>query len=282
MAVIGKIFRSSFFHLVSFLIIFALFFIFAKNNIGPFNVFLSDNKIVKEIPIVKTESIKIANWNLQVFGDAKAPKENLMKFYSETIKDYDIIFLQEIRDFDNSAFEKLCSMVPDFDCLVSSRAGRISSKEQYGIVFKKGIEVSIKDFNPDRLSRWERPPIMAKIKTGNYSLSAYNIHIKPDSVKKEIANLEDLVENKGNVIVLGDFNADCDYYNVNKRNEFLSWRWVIKDDDDTTVSALNCAYDRVIINEDAFNEHIRSGIFSEGINSGISDHYLVWTEIKIN
>lgn len=229
------------------------------------------------------QKIKIANWNLKIFGDTKASNSELMQTYSSIIDDYDIIFIQEIRNKDQTAFPKLCNLLPNYECKASSRAGRSTSKEQYGVIYKKGIEISNwNDFNPDSQDRWERPPLEVTFNIGGYSLKTYNIHIKPTDVNNEINYLEDVVSTSGNVMVLGDLNADCKYYNPLIQTEFDSWNWIIKDSEDTTVSKTDCAYDRIILNSDAYGEFSSYGIFKEGINDDVSDHYLVWIELKLD
>jgi len=227
------------------------------------------------------ETFKVANWNLQIFGEKKAQNQTLMRFYAQTIDDYDIVFVQEIRDDSGTAFPKLCSMLPGYNCWNSSRAGRTASKEQYGIIYKKEfILENVTDFNPDEKNRWQRPPIMAKFSISNYSFSTYNIHIQPSDVYQELSNLEQIINNEGNVMILGDLNADCNYYNTKNRS-FVNWTWIINDSEDTTVASSSCAYDRIILNDDMKNEYIHHGIFKEGIIPSISDHYLVWAEIKV-
>jgi len=241
----------------------------------------SDNVITKNITASK---IKVANWNLQIFGDSKASKPELMSFYASTISNYDIIFIQEIRDADGSSFNELCSMLSNYDCKVSSRAGRSTSKEQYGIIYKKGITIEdFKDFNPDSQDRWERPPIEVTFKIGGYELTVYNIHTKPDDVSNELYNLESVVSNNGNDMIIGDLNADCSYYDNSKENQFNSWQWIIGDNADTTTSpTTNCAYDRIILNSYTYAEYYSYGIFKDGITSDVSDHYLVWVELSVN
>jgi len=232
--------------------------------------------------VYDSDTIKIANWNLQIFGQSKAGNVELMNLYADKINDYDIIFIQEIRDSSETAFAKLCSMLQNYSCKSSSRAGRSSSKEQYGIIYKNGINLTqFKDYNPDSNDWWERPPIKVSFNTNGYELTAYNIHTKPDDVQKELYYLEQVVPDNGNVIILGDLNADCSYYNNDKETEFDEWNWFIKDDEDTTVSATDCAYDRIIINTDANQEFSSYGIDKKQITSSVSDHYLVWVELKI-
>lgn len=234
----------------------------------------------EKYPTSPIDKIRIANWNLKIFGNSKASDENLMQLYSSIIDDYDIVFVQEIRNKDQTAFTKLCSLLPDYDCDVSSRAGRSTSKEQYGIIFKKGIEVTkLKDFNPDSQDRWERPPVEVTFDIGGYELIVYNIHTKPTDVPSEMNYLEDVVLSESNVMVLGDLNADCSYYNPSSEDDFDSWHWIIEDSEDTTVSSTDCAYDRIILNDDAYEEYSGSGIFRGGIEPEVSDHYLVWIEL---
>ncbi len=227
-------------------------------------------------------TIKIANWNLQIFGQAKTSDQKLINFYSSVIDNYDIIFVQEIRDKQETAFSKLCSQLTNYTCMTSSRAGRTNIKEQYGIIYKDKINLTnFYDYNPDAKDRWERPPVRADFRIKNYSLVIYNIHTDPDYVKKELDFLEDIAITTGNVIVLGDLNADCSYYDNMKEREFEDWEWLIKDREDTTVGSSNCAYDRILLNDDAYEKYKRDGIYKKQITPEMSDHYLVWVELEI-
>ena len=246
------------------------------------NTTINETVIVVKNETFSERTFKVANWNLQIFGDTKASKPELMNFYADKLDNYDIDFIQEIKDADGSAFVKLCSMMGGYECKISSRAGRSTSKEQYGIIYKKGISiVEFKDYNPDSQDRWERPPIEVTFNVDGYELTIYNIHTKPDDAPQEIASLEGIAKSSGNVIVLGDLNADCSYYNPSVEHDFSSWNWIIKDSDDTTVSDTNCAYDRIIMDSDAYNEYQDSGIDMSGINKDLSDHYVVWVELKV-
>lgn len=80
-------------------------------------------------------------------------------------------------------------------------------------------------------------------------------------------------------MVLGDLNLDCSY-DDGMNGDFEDWNYLIGDDEDTTSSSTDCAYDRIIINEDAYNEYGSDGIYTTGITDDVSDHYLVWVEIE--
>lgn len=228
------------------------------------------------------DTVKIANWNLQVFGSTKASNDSLMNFYAEKIGNYDIIFIQEIRDVSGEAFVKLCGLLEGYSCEVSSRAGRSSSKEQYGVIYKNGINLyNFHDYNPDELDRWERSPIKVDFGVNSLNFTIYNIHVKPTEAKEEIGFLEDFVEDKENTMIIGDLNAACSYYNRERENHFSNWHWIIKDSDDTTSSKSYCAYDRIIMNNNFYKYFLNYGVNKEGIVEGVSDHYLIWVELRI-
>lgn len=237
----------------------------------PITTFIPDND----------NTLTIMNWNIQIFGKTKWGKPEIRKRVLDLVPKADIIFIQEIRDKSGDVFRELCAELDEtHKCNVSSRAGRSASKEQYGVIYKKDIKIlSLTDFNPDEKNRWERPPIVISFNTSGYILTAHNIHTKPRNATLEIKNLENIIDDKGNIIILGDLNADCTYYNPEQEEDFIEWHWVIKDTDDTTVSKTNCAYDRIIINNDMKKEYIRYGIY-KNITKELSDHYPVWVELE--
>lgn len=233
----------------------------------------------EESPIINYSTISVASWNLQIFGDTKASNVTLMQNYKNKINDYEIVFIQEIRDEDGSSFRDLCSYLSDYNCKISSRAGRTSSMEQYGLIYKKGLNlISFSDYNPDAQDRWERPPIKVIFNLGLYNLTIFNIHVQPSNAQKELNYLQGITSNEGYIMVLGDLNADCDYYNNNLETEFDTWNWLISDSIDTTVSNSNCAYDRIIVNDNLYTKVKDSGV-DNSITKDESDHYLVWVKL---
>lgn len=207
-----------------------------------------------------------------------------MNIYSTKIQKYDIIFVQEIRDDTGQAFNSLCSMLSDYYCLNSSRAGSSTSKEQYGVLYKKDIEVTqFLDYNlvKENQKYFNRPPIAVTFSINGDLIKVYNIHTDPDSVPLELNNLQSIVNDSGSVMIIGDLNADCSYYDNSNETQFDSWTWVIPDNQDTTTKSTDCAYDRIILNEDAAKEYVSYGIDKDNITEEVSDHYLVWAEMKV-
>ncbi len=231
-----------------------------------------------------SNALLIASWNLQIFGPSKASSPTLLNYYAEKISEYDIIVIQEIRDSAQEAFPKLCALLPEYDCIVSSRAGRSSSKEQYGIIFK-GVElVSTKDYSPVEQVFFERPPFEATFKKNGWVFTLITIHTKPDDVNNELTLVEEKLKPREDeeIILLGDLNADCDYYDANAETQFdSSFVWAIPDDVDTTVSKTNCAYDRIIFSNSVQDNFLGYGIMSD-VNLEHSDHYLVFGAFSTN
>lgn len=257
-------------------------------------IFFTQYKPAPLEPLHNYETLKIANWNMQIFGESKANDVRLMNSYIDKIKQYDIIFLQEIKDSSGIASRTLCNMLLEYDCKISSMAGSTSSKEQYLIVYKKSIRLyDYIDYNLQNFSsQFERPPIQASFainfsrlidyntsQQGNFNITIWNIHIKPDAVEKELTNLQSLIGYEPDTIILGDMNADCDYYKPETGNIFRGWHWLIADDMDTTVGTTNCAYDRILTDNELYLRVANSGI-DKDVTKEQSDHYLVWVELN--
>jgi len=227
-----------------------------------------------------SSTLFIGAWNLQRLGDAKASDAALLERYAAVVRDFDIFVVQEVTDKDGSAFQSLCATVgEDYSCLLSSRAGTTSYKEQYGVFVRYGIGVfSIVDYNALNVTGFERAPYSVTLNASGYVVTLYTIHTKPEAARAEIDELERLIDSDSgdaeNVIVLGDLNADCSYYS--RGDDFSSWKWAISQD--TTFGRSDCAYDRILLNADARREYRSAGVSRVG-GEGVSDHNAVWVAL---
>jgi hypothetical protein len=221
----------------------------------------------------------VANWNLQIYGKTKAGKEHVLEFYDEMLSEYDIIFVQEIRDSSETAFPKLCAKFEGYDCIVSDREGRTSSKEQIGVIYKEYIDILGTELIADPDDVYERSPLRVDFNVSGYVFTAYNAHLKPSDVENEMQAFYGDVKTTGNVMVLGDLNAGCSYYNEFKDDSFDDWWWspIV----DSTVAGTDCAYDRIIANSDMMTEVIKTEVISDGIVKEYSDHYIIYAEVLI-
>lgn len=228
------------------------------------------------------DTISIGMWNIQIFGMKKIRNETLVEEYVDIINDHDIFIIQEIRDNSGVAFETLCDELRNYSyvCLNSSRAGRSSSKEQYGFLYRDNIElVGFTDYNPAHQVEFERPPFEVEFGYQNTTFSLVTIHTKPGDVVNELAELDYLFAHKEKTIIIGDLNADCSYYQTG--DDFIDWMWIIRDDADSTVRKSDCAYDRILFSPDfSVSADVTYGITTEDITTKLSDHYPIWVAVE--
>ncbi|CAL8395238.1 unnamed protein product [Arctogadus glacialis] len=129
------------------------------------------------------------------------------------------------------------------------------------------------------------------------------VHTSPDNATIEIDALYDVFTavrrkwSNENVMLLGDFNADCSYLpKKNRKNVRLltdaRFKWLIGDDRDTTVrESTDCAYDRIVVEGNTFPRLIVPGSaepflfpaaygLTEEQALKVSDHYPVQVSLR--
>jgi len=265
---------------VIFLVILVIGVYGSGNSINTKAVF----KLAKSFEVKEAGRYKIASFNIQTFGQTKINKTIVKDYLPKIVRNYDIVVIQELRDSSNFTISELVNLLPEYNILVSPRLGRSNSKEQYVVIYKNS-EVFGSEVYPDDSDVFEREPYSFYVKIGDYDFSLITIHIKPTDAENEIRYLKLVIDyfthhNKDkDFILLGDFNADCGYYNENKK-VLSQYEWVISNDQDTTVASSSCTYDRIITNLD----YSTGGVFRFDEAFGleyesaklISDHYPVW------
>jgi endonuclease/exonuclease/phosphatase family metal-dependent hydrolase len=230
-----------------------------------------------------------------------------MEILAQTITNFDIVAIQEIRDKSGTAIKKLevavDSLGVNYDYIIGPRLGRSTSKEQYAFIYNTETVIMLDSDtyveNGDDI--FHREPFVAhfKVKAGSFDFIIANIHVDPDDAKSEINALHNVITSVANVfdeqdiILLGDLNADCSYFDETDTTPPLrgqKYTWLINNDMDTTVSASPCTYDRIIITS-SLNEDY-SGIstvflFDQEYEldcepKEVSDHYPVVSEFFVD
>lgn len=253
----------------------------------------------------KRNKIRIATFNIQVFGDRKVSRPGTVAVLSSVMTNFDLIAVQELRDRDGSAARVLLAGMNrlaggSYRLIAGPRLGRSASKEQYLFYYRHTrIAFSGRLFTwPDLQDRFEREPLIAgfRVKEGKFDFFLVNIHTKPGAAASEIALLsrvvQDTVRSTGekDVILLGDFNADGRYYDERMLGRDFPDRLFIRVTGnalDTTVAPSSNTYDRIVltraVGEDYTGVH---GVFRleplaalHGVPvRRVSDHYPVWAE----
>ena len=180
-------------------------------------------------PLFGGPTIRIASFNIQVFGDAKAAKPYVMATLAAIIHNFHIVAIQEIRTQDDYFIDNfLRSYVNQngrvYDRIVGPRLGRSSSTEQYAFLYDTAaIEVnrnSIYTVNdPDDLLH--REPLVAMFRVRGpppqhaFTFVLANIHTDPDETDAELDALAQVYQvvrraagGEDDIILLGDLNVD--------------------------------------------------------------------------
>ena len=174
------------------------------------------------------ETIKIASFNIQVFGESKLAKAPVMKVLAEVVRRFDVVAMQEVRAAQQDVLPRFVEMInaegAHYDFVIGPRLGRTSSKEQYAFIFDRTrVEFDRQSVytvdDPD--DRLHREPLVAGFSVRGppsseaFTFTLINIHTDPDEVPAELAALDDVfraVRNDGrredDIILLGDLNAD--------------------------------------------------------------------------
>jgi endonuclease/exonuclease/phosphatase family metal-dependent hydrolase len=265
--------------------------------------------IVVKLSFSPGNAIKLGAFNLQIFGPTKASNPEVMNVLSNIIRNYDVIAIEEIKDESQTALPSLKNAVnsmgnPQYDYVVSERLGRTQSKEQYAYFYNtQTIELIGNPYVfPDSEDLFEREPFVANFKAKNGSLDfvSITIHAKPENATQEINDLPFVVDDakkkyqgEDDFIIMGDLNADCDYFNENSQSPLKSsdYFWIINNSVDTTTKSTVCTYDRIIITSPAKNDFTGdSGVFRfDSVYNltyentiAVSDHYPVYADFWSN
>ncbi|MCI0503822.1 endonuclease/exonuclease/phosphatase family protein [Candidatus Micrarchaeota archaeon] len=262
----------------------------------------------------KNASLKIATFNIQVFGESKRSKPDVMDVLAKTARNFDIMAVQELRDDTETTLPAYLDAInslpgPDYAAVSSPRLGRTSSKENYAFIYNTGSVVLVPGSNftfadpPEGSAAdlFQREPFIARFRPLSDHASAFDfalitIHTDPDTTPQELIDLPLALSAarsrygyETDFILLGDMNADCSYLTPSEsatlalRNS--SFLWAVPDDADTMVKSTDCAYDRIILFGSA-QEHYGGawGVYrfddafglNQSVSEGVSDHYPVW------
>jgi len=173
------------------------------------------------------ETIRIASFNIQVFGEAKLNNPAAMPIIVEVLKNFDLIAIQEIRA-QQDVCQALVQMLNQdgrfrYDYVVGPRLGRSNSKEQYAYIYDlASIEVDRNQMYTvdDRNDLLHREPLVGWFRARGpqpgeaFTFTLVNVHTDPDEVDRELDSLDDVFiavrddqRQEDDVIMLGDFNA---------------------------------------------------------------------------
>lgn len=270
-------------------------------------------------PAQAGDTIRIASFNIQVFGESKLSNRAVMDKIVKICRHFDVIAIQEIRANDQNIMPQFVQMLNSdgsrYDFAIGPRLGRTDSKEQYAFVFDtNSIEFDRNQLytidDPDDLIH--REPLVGWFRARGpnpqeaFTFSLVNIHTTPDPPRVllgELNVLDDVfvaVRDDGrqedDVIILGDFNAS--HRQLGELGQIPGIACAIGDMQDASGRTIpiptntlgKSQYDNLVFHSGATTEYVgRAGVFdfareynlSLSDAAQISDHFPVWAEFSV-
>ncbi len=253
------------------------------------------------------EKIRIATFNIKVFGKAKLKKPEVMARLANIVKQFDLVAIQEIKDKSGSTAPKFLEVInaddSQYDFIISDRTGRQDddkhSQEQYAYFYNtRTIAPQAIDtlFNDSPNDNFQREPYIASFRVvgGTFDFVLITVHTRPTAAVEEMEALDEVVDWARNLspdeedyIILGDFNAGCTYATDAQVNALsihgAAYQWLVPNDADTNQSNnTECAYDRIVITDETINNYAGDWGIVNINNPSVSDHHAVWAEFLTN
>ncbi|XP_076609239.1 deoxyribonuclease-1-like [Chaetodon auriga] len=252
-------------------------------------------------------SLLLGAFNIKSFGRTKASNQEVMNIISKIIHRYDIILIQEVRDSDLSATEKLMEHVnkdsPQYKYIVSEPLGRSTYKERYLFLYREQMVSVAKNYTCGT-GTFSREPFVVMFSSQYTAVKSFALvpqHTSPEFAVREVDALYDVVTdvhnrwNINDIALLGDFNADCSYVKGSDWQKIRLFtdkyfHWLIPDVADSTVSSRNCLYDRIVVTNDMMRGVVKGSAkvynfkielnLSQNQALAVSDHFPVEVELS--
>jgi deoxyribonuclease-1-like protein len=247
------------------------------------------------------DALLICSFNIQVFGESKLAKPEVVEVLARVVRMFDIVAIQEVRAKSDSVVPTFVQAVnangSQYHWVIGPRLGRTVSKEQYTFVYdttRVEVDPSSVGTAPNPGDKLHRPPMFARFRTrANPPESAFtfwmvDIHTDPDEVPQEVDALADVFvamqharPDEDDVILLGDLNAAPNQFG--RIAQIPNIGWAVSGT--TTNTRRSKTYDNIIFSRAATAEYLgRWGVLDLQSTFGlslddalkVSDHNPVW------
>lgn len=259
------------------------------------------------VPGRPADRLRLATFNIQVFGQSKLAKPEVMAAIVAVIRQFDIVAIQEIRSKEDNVLPQLIAQLnadgSQYDFVIGPRLGRTVSTEQYAYVFDaRRVEYDPRSVGTiqDPADWLHREPMIARFRPRTaYPQQAFtfwlvNSHTDPDEVPQEVAALAQVframqtaMPEEDDVILLGDLNASES--ELGPLAMIPTIHWVVRGGV-TTNTRHTKAYDNILFSASTTTEYTgRWGVLDLETTFGltpqqalqVSDHLPVWAEFSI-
>ncbi len=251
-------------------------------------------------------TIRVASFNIQVFGTSKAKDPEVMKILADTVRRFDVVAIQELRTTDQGVMRQFVDLINAgggvYQYVVGPRLGRSNSKEQYVFVFDTNrveIDPASVITIEDPADHLHREPLIARFQTKTaplqkpFSFILVNIHTDPDETKTELdalGHVYQAVQRNGwredDVILLGDLNVS--HKKLGLLGKVPDITYTVHGEPTNTRGTKS--YDNIVFTRTPTSEYTgQSGILNLQSEYGlttkqalkVSDHFPVWAEFSI-
>ena len=188
-----------------------------------FNRLLGSKKGKSATP--KSNSIKIASFNVHAFGSVKASKSEVMEVMADTMRRFDIIAIQELRSDRPDVLPGLVDLMnrkgDRYDLMVGPRLGLTGEQEQYAFVFDRDSVFLDRESTytvEDPHDLMIREPLVGWFRVIGpdarraFTFSLVNVRIEKEQAEQELDLLDGVLyavrndgRNEDDVIFAGDF-----------------------------------------------------------------------------
>ncbi len=250
--------------------------------------------------------IRIASYNIQVFGESKLAKSQVVDTLVKVVRHFDIVAIQEVRAKEDTILPRFVAAInadgSRYDFVIGPRLGRTVSTEQYAYVFDTNrIEVDRSSVGTmsDPNDLLHREPLVARFRTRAYSASApfsfwmVNSHTDPDEAKAEVDVLAGAFQamltarpDEDDVILVGDLNVS--ELQLGQLGQVPGIIYVVAGTPTNTKRTKT--YDNILFSRFTTTEYTgRWGVVDIQNALGltmdqaleVSDHFPVWAEFRI-
>ncbi|WP_013627001.1 endonuclease/exonuclease/phosphatase family protein [Rubinisphaera brasiliensis] len=255
-------------------------------------------------PVFPADKLRLASFNIQVFGQSKLGDKVVINRLAEVIRQFDLVAIQEIRSADQSLMPNFMEIVnkdgSNYHYLIGPRLGRTISKEQYAYVYRSDriepIDGSMFTVD-DPKDLLHREPTVASFRSRvgegeRFTFTLINCHTDPDEADFEVAQLAQVYKfvstfhrKEDDIFLLGDLNVDAD--DLAPFNSIPTVASIVPAGPTNTRKTKQ--YDHILVNLSQTAEFTgRAGVFdmaehfdiSQEQAIDISDHQPVWAEFS--
>lgn len=232
--------------------------------------------------------LRIGAFNVKDFGEKFSNHPAKVNILIRILQRYDIVLVQEIRNVD--AFQKLMKKLDYsgkkvYEHVISDPVGLEDSsrKEHYAYIYRLNRVREVQNYTQEHKDI-ARSPFVVEFKWNNLRLVFIGIHTRPHkkepSVQQELDALygicQQILPEKKNVIVLGDFNADGEYLGKEEQEKLHfktdpEWKWMIDYHLATNTSRAKMTYDQILIHKSLTDHFQASGSVFRYIDENISE-----------